>query len=119
MAKSKPLTGSTTKELFKGLLESIDQKFGTSSREHFHVFYAPDGATKEDIEKAHQEYIRDGGDPDTPFFTVQFVSAKKSPPQEANVGDVGNIVGDEYTLQNHKQITQHRLDKTGLADCLD
>ncbi len=118
MAKLKPVTGSTEKELFRGLLESIDTRFGTSSREHFHVYYPPDGYTQEDIKKAHQEYILNGGDPDTPFFIVKYESAKKSPPQEANVGDEGNI-GDEDTPKNPKQIAQQRLDKTGFTDCLD
>lgn len=117
MPEQKSSSGLKKKELFGRLLDFIDQKFGTSSREHFHVYYAPDDCTGEDIEKAHQEYIGNGGDPDTPFFIVKFVSAKMSPPQEARASYEGNI-GDEDTPKNPTQIAQQRLDKTGF-DCLD
>ncbi len=39
MIKPKSLAGSTKEELFKGLLESIDQKFGASSANRgIHLF---------------------------------------------------------------------------------
>ena len=91
MPEQKSSSGLKKKELFGRLLDLIDQKFGTSSREHFHVYYPPDDCTDEDIKKAHQEYIRNGGDPDTPFFIVKYESATMSLPEEANVTHEENV----------------------------
>ncbi len=83
------------------------------------MFFAPDGCTDEDIVKAKKEYLENGGDPDILFFVIEFVSAKKSAPQEANITNEENIDGDGDTLKTPKQIVQQRLDKTGFDNCLD
>jgi hypothetical protein len=35
---------------------------------------APEGYTDEDIDRAHQEYLFNGGDPDISFIVIKFVS---------------------------------------------
>ena len=120
MFEKKLSKGSRKEELFEGILELIEKKFGTNTaKEGAHLFFAPDGCTDEDIDKAHQEYIRDGGDPDIPFIVIHFVPAKKSPPQEAKDSNEGNIERDRGTPKNPNQIAEQRLDKPSFADCLD
>ena len=105
MLKMKSFKGLKKEELYGCLLDSIEERFGSSyTNRGGHLFYGHDGCyTDEDVEKSRQEFLRNGGVPDAPSFIINFVSVPNPPPWES------------VTIDSKQQ----PLDKPGFDDFLD
>jgi len=101
----KSFKGLKKEELYGCLLDSIEERFGSSyTNRGGHLFCGHDGCfTDEDVEKSRQEFLRKGGDPDAMTIIVTFVSVGDPPPWES------------VTIDSKKK----RLDKPGFDGCFD